>query len=222
MKPRTPFRVALVMTTAVAFSQSPPEPSTKFAGHVIGETVQQWLATNHMDIPEICGPHKRSDKRMDFKAACAVLSGAQAGRSEKFTTIQSARPDCRIDSAGILRGCDTYDSGVDWYFENSKVANATKTESLNHSTAEEQIGFLSALYGRPSKMDTIHHQNAMGGTWDTVEVSWDMPDGALMFGIEMVYFSDTGPLRTFVVFAESRESAAQAEKVKRDKPNPYK
>jgi hypothetical protein len=188
----------------------------------MGETIQQWMTENRMDLTEICGPHKRGDKRMDFKSACSVLSSAQAGRSAQFTTIQSARPDCRIDRAGISRDCDPSDSGVDWYFENSKVSVATKTESLSRSTAEEQVGFLSALYGRPSRLDTIHHQNAMGGTWDTLEASWEMPDGAVIYGVEVVTFGDMGPLRMFMVSASSREAAAKAAQANRDKPNPYK
>jgi hypothetical protein len=197
------YPIALAIIAMGAFGQSAPEPSTKFSGQIIGETVAQWIAANHWDLSEICGPHKRNDKRMDFKAACTVLSSAQSGKSAMFETVDSLK------------------NRIDWYFEDGKVSQASIIQGLLLSSVQEQIAFLTDLYGPPSRTDTVHNQNALGGKWDTVEVSWNMPDGALIAGIETLTFTDNGPFHSFTVSATSREMLAKADAKRLGKPNPY-
>jgi len=173
-------------------------PSTKFLGHLIGETVDQWLTTSHMDQAEICGKHDRRDKRMDFKQVCAVLSAVRSGQSGNITTADN----------------------VQWFFEHGKVSQALKLVSIGiDTTTEQQIAFLTEVYGRPTQYDTVKNSNLAGGAWNTVDVGWDMPDGALINAKEVMSVSpQLGPSRTLFISASSKESLAASKPT----PNPYK
>jgi hypothetical protein len=136
-----------------------PVPATKFLGHVIGETLDQWLAASHMDQSEVCGKHDGRDKRMDFKQVCSVLTAVRSGQSGNITTADN----------------------VQWSYEHRKVSQVLKLVSIGiDTTAEQQIAFLTDVYGKPSQYDTVKNSELAGGTWNTVDVGWEMPDGALI------------------------------------------
>ncbi len=54
---------------------SKPQPvEARVGGHRVGETFEEWLAINQLDIADICRKHTRSESRtMDFKAVCRRL-----------------------------------------------------------------------------------------------------------------------------------------------------
>src|SRR5437016_3276117 len=67
-----------VVLPCVTLSLLAGDPQATYVGqHRIGETFQEWLTINGLDLVDICGSHKRSDKRMDFKAVCKRLSSVR-------------------------------------------------------------------------------------------------------------------------------------------------
>jgi len=183
-----------------------PEPTTttRFAGHLIGESFDRWIAINQIDLPEICGPHSKKDHRMDFKTTCSNLTALRSGETGQCPTEDSSH------------------GRIDWFFANSHVGGANMEVFLDSfsapSSAREQVAFLQELYGPPTKLDTVHNSNAFGGTWDTIEAYWELPDGATVFGIEHLSFNSTGPSRTFLVAVSAAN--AKSKTVARPK-NPY-
>jgi len=194
---------AIAGMAACLFGQPTPTPSTKFGGHVIGETVQQWLDITHLNVAEICGPHKRNDKAMDYKTVCANLSSFLHGESGKFFTTDDAHRN------------------IEWRFDNSKVSEARMLDDLSLSSAEEHISFLKALYGEPINTHLVKHQNLMGGTWETIEAKWEMPDGASIIGMEVMGFQTDPMFRAFQVIVSSRERLELNARESANKPNPY-
>ncbi len=184
------------LTLSVAGQEEPP--STKFLGHIVGETLDQWLVASHMDQAEICGKHDRRDKRMDFKQVCSVLGSVRAGQPGNITTDK-----------------------VQWFFANGKVSEALIVKIVGFdTTTEEQIAFLTEVYGKPSRYDTVKNSNLAGGTWNTVDVAWDLPDGARIVAKETLSTGGIlGLSRTLFIGASSRESLATT---KQTTTNPYK
>ena len=70
---------------------SPPaKPQSEIAPHQIGETFAEWLRINQIDLNDICQPHKRGDKRVDYKAVCKKLSTMRdTGYGDFYTKNES-------------------------------------------------------------------------------------------------------------------------------------
>ena len=188
---------ALAFFAASVAGQEAP-PSTKFLGHIVGETLDQWLVASHMDQAEICGKHDRRDKRMDFKQVCSVLGSVRAGQPGNITT-----------------------NHIQWFFANGKVSEALMEKLIGFdTTTEREIAFLTEVYGKPSRYDTVKNSNLAGGTWNTVHVEWDMTDGARIAALESL---STGGMRGLSrwlwISASSSESLANT---KQPTTNPYK
>jgi hypothetical protein len=197
--PRTLVPLLVVAGSCLGQVSPTSEPTTRFGGHVVGETFDQWMTTNQLDLAEICGPHDKKDRRMDFKTVCSTLTELRSGKAGQFPTV------------------DPSNRRIDWYFEGSRVSAAEMVVSLFSSSAGEQISFLKELYGPPTKVDTVHNSNLLGGTWDTLEASWEMPDGALIMGVETLHFNSTiGTSRMFTVYV-----VAKGDGLRKPKPNPY-
>lgn len=193
---KTLYALAL-LTASVAGQEAPP--STKFLGHIVGETLDHWLVASHMDQAEICGKHDRRDKRMDFKQVCSVLGSVRAGQP-----------------GNIFTNADN----VQWSFANGKVSAAMMIKSIGFDTTTEgQIAFLTEVYGKPSRYDTVKNSNLAGGTWNTVHVEWDMTDGARIVALEILSTGGMrGLSRQLWISASSRESLANT----KQPTNPYK
>ena len=155
----TRYFLALLLSSA-AFAQS-QLPGTYIGSHRIGETVQEWLANNQLDLTAICQSRKREDKTV-----CKGLSSFQAGKLGTFYTTNDTK--------------QTYA----WLFVDGKVAQV----SIEHPLPDtpQQMGFLIEKYGQPTKSETVAYQNAYGAKWDCLRASWEMPDGAAILAAESI------------------------------------
>jgi hypothetical protein len=85
----------------------------------------------------------------------------------------------------------------------------------------QQMDFLEAKYGEPTKTEIVTLQNSYGAKWDCFHATWNMPDGAIILAIESIEnLPMSGPTRwlkvTFLSKARGQELAAEG-----SKPNPY-
>jgi hypothetical protein len=179
---------------------------TRFAGHRMGEPIDDWLAANGFYLPEICAPHDKKDQRMDFKTVCLNLSSFRNGKEGNFYTK---------DSKGRT---------VEWSFVNARVASAMMTIFVDYdSSAQEQVKFLTEVYGAPSDTREVPYQNSYGAKWTCIEATWQMPDGAVILGVETIVSGISSPnSRQFLVNVISKEYAQQAAAKNAAKENPYK
>jgi hypothetical protein len=197
---KTPLLTILFCLSAFAAGQNQPT-ATHVGPHVLGETFQQWLIVNQLDLAEICRPHKRGEsKEMDFKAVCKALSGIQA-----------------IGSGQFYLGDASSKQAFKWVFMDGRLSVAS-TESADIA---QQIKFLEQTYGAPAISETVPYQNSYGAKWDCLVAIWRMPDGAMIRAAESVNILPiSGLSRQLTVTFFSKERAdwlTQQEK----KPNPY-
>jgi hypothetical protein len=194
--------ISLFMALAYVLSAQPTP--TKVYSHRLGETLQEWLAENQMDLAAICASKKRDDKTV-----CKTLSLYRDGKTGTFETIDDKK------------------HRYEWLFIDGNVAEATTGAALDFyaggshfaaSNMDEQIGFLSQVYGPPAKVQTVPYQNALGAKWNCVEATWNMPDGAVIIATESITMMDAGPDRSIKVRFISKERVIQ---LQQSKPNPY-
>jgi len=196
---RTPLLICLFAAVAAGQNQQPA--GTHVGPHMLGETFQQWLAINRLDLGEICRPHKRSEsKEMNFKAVCRTLSVIRdTGAGEFYLGDVATKQAFR------------------WLFTDGRLSLAS-TESAD---VADQIKFLEQTYGAPTTSETIPYQNSYGSKWDCLLALWRMPDGAVIRAAESINtLPVSGVSRQLTVTFFSKERAellTQQEK----KQNPY-
>jgi hypothetical protein len=179
-----------------AFAQSQP-PGTYIGSHRIGETVQEWLANNQLDLIAICQSRKREDKTV-----CKSLSGFQAGKVGTFYTTNDTKQK------------------YEWLFVDGKVAQVSIEHPLPDT--QQQMGFLIEKYGQPTKSETVGYQNAYGAKWDCLHATWEMPDGAAILAAESIKNLPEPTRWLTITFL----SAPERDRIQRihgqsDKGNPY-
>jgi hypothetical protein len=176
-------------------------PSTHVSGHRIGETFQEWMTINQLDLADICQNHPRSDKRTDYKAICKRLSLIRdTGRGEFYLGDATIRQAFR------------------WVFVGSKLALASTEYAL--PDIEQQLKFLTLTYGQPTKTETVKYQNGYGAAWDCLEATWFMPDGVVIRAAESIK-NVYGPIRWLTVTFMSKEMVDAYAQIENSKPNPY-
>jgi hypothetical protein len=203
--------LSLVLAIGPAFVVAQVRP-TEIGGHRVGETLQEWLSINHLDLGEICGPRMRAQKHVDSKVMCKNLSAFRDGETGTFSTK---------DETGRT---------LEWLFVDAKVAEVSMTQELDFyaggshwspSSAEEQVRFLGELYGPPDAAETIPYQNSFGAKWTAIEATWKRPDGTVIIGSELITVLESGPARSFRVRFVSKARMELLRKVQQEKTNPY-
>jgi hypothetical protein len=82
---------------------------------------------------------------------------------------------------------------------------------------QQEVGFLTQLYGFPATTETNQLQNAMGAHWDRRQTAWVMPDGASILAVENKEFDGQDKLSAIVFMSkDARDKQATTA------PNPYK
>jgi hypothetical protein len=199
---RIKFTSLSLLVLAISAVQAQQPAITRVSQHQMGESFQEWLAINQLDLPEICRPHKSSEsKDMDFKTVCKSLSGIRDRGKGKF-----------------FLGDATIKQAFGWTFANGKL-DEVSTEYSKYSM-DEQVMFLEQSYGAPSTTETVPYQNAYGAKWDCLVVTWRMPDGVIIRAAETIRNLElSGPTRwlTVTFYAKNRMDSL----IQNQKPNPY-
>src|SRR6266849_4406543 len=110
---------ALSLILAIAIHAQAPAPALaqdkppEIGGHRVGETFQEWLSINHLDLGDICGPHKRGDKRMDFRDVCRNRASFRDGKTGTFATTDDTKRT------------------LEWLFVEGKVAEVSMGQALD-------------------------------------------------------------------------------------------
>jgi hypothetical protein len=82
---------------------------------------------------------------------------------------------------------------------------------------QQEVGFLTQLYGVPATTEINQFQNAMGAHWDRRQAAWLMADGTSVLAVEDKEFVGQGKLSGIVFTSkDARDKQTTAA------PNPYK
>lgn len=190
-------QLAILMTLA-GLCQAQDAKPTMIGPHRVGESFDEWMIAAKFDLAEICGQHPKSDKRMDFKAACKTLTTLKAGGKGWFR-LEDYKNDATFT----------------WAFQNSKTTTA---ESLHLTAAATVMAELAEAYGAATDSKIVPYQNALGAKWECMEASWILPDGAIIMAKETI--GDRFTRWTTVKFYSAEAAAALiANQVK--PPNPF-
>ena len=204
MKRSAAALAVLFSTLGIAQDQA---RGTYLGAHLVGETVQAWLTINQLDLGIICKSRKREDKTI-----CKNLSSYRDGKTGTFFTTNDTKRK------------------YEWLFIDGRVAEVSTGDALEFSvngshfavsTMQEQIGFLTQLYGPPTKTKAIPYQNALGAKWDCLEATWQMPDGGVIWAVESIENTRLGSGRNINVRFLSSDRVRQLGNAQQAKPNPY-
>lgn len=143
--------------------------STRLGQHLIGETLQEWLALEHIldHLDTFCRSHKRQDKK-----ECRRLLDIRDGKQNVF----------------INGSFDIHQ--YTWKFSDGKLSEAlvfvpgASTGNSVRPNIQEEFGFLIQKYGPPTSTLKVPYQNSYGARWECLELSWNMPDDTLITASE--------------------------------------
>jgi hypothetical protein len=193
---------AILCVLAISALHAQQPAITRVSQHQMGESFQEWLTVNQLDLNGICGPHKRGEsKDVDFKATCKWLSAIRdTGRGQFFL------------------GDVTIKQAFGWTFMNGKLAEVSTEYSMYN--VSEQVMFLEQSYGAPASTETVPYQNAYGAKWDCLVATWRMSDGVMIRAAEEIKnLPVSGPTRWLTVTFYSKDRLDSLGQ--NQKPNPY-
>jgi hypothetical protein len=101
----------IAVLLALSFAALAQQPrTTKLDNHYIGETVQEWLAAEHMDLNDICDPAKQPKKiKKGVVTECQAVSKVRDTGEGNYRT------------GGVK---DKKRPSVEWFFSNGRVNQA--------------------------------------------------------------------------------------------------
>jgi hypothetical protein len=210
---RTKTIAILLGFTMAALAQQP----TLIGSHRIGESVQEWLAAEHMDLNSICDPANQPKKiKKGVETDCQKLSKVRDSGQGHFRT---ERPEGVNATTGRPRA-----QSIDWYFDQGRVDQVRMPRSTGlNSTAQEELNYLTDAYGKPDFVNHVPYQNSYGAQYSYVEAKWTMLDGTEILAKERPNNTGIGSFNFFDVTFLSRERVQQlnaVDAVKRSN-NPY-
>jgi len=196
----------------------PKQPAgVRIGPHRMGETFNEWLAAEKIDLDAVCKSGARSVSMPE--------NGINAPKDlvEKYMTDSFQQKDdattCSDLSPINETGSGDYDdhrrlgtSHVDsWSFENRMLVE--KQSVYTTEIAAKEFAFLKEAYGPPALITKLPQQNAFGAKWNDTLVTWHLPGGTTLYMKEL-----GGPKDDLIITFISRDYAAAP--VSRE-PNPY-
>jgi hypothetical protein len=118
---KTPISAVCLFLTCGLYAQTP----TTIGPHRMGETFDQWLSINSLDLADICQKHHQ-DKKVDYKAVCKTLSGIRDTGAGVFTIVMG----------------DISSQPFSWRFVDGKAAQVTAR--LDIAELAQQVQFLNS------------------------------------------------------------------------------
>jgi hypothetical protein len=194
------YNLSLLALAALTFGQTTP---THVGQHQMGETRQEWLAVSHEleKLDTVC----QSKKRGVDKSNCELLQNIRDGKQNEIVTTINNR-------------------SYTWKFADGKLSevhiapNLFGTEQDRLLYFQEETGFLSQTYGKPSNVRTVPYHNTYGAQWERSNIDWNMPDGTQITAVEDPSFAGQGKLSLILFLSKD----ALAGPTQQTKPNPYK
>jgi hypothetical protein len=195
----------------------PRQPAgTRIGPHRLGETFNEWLAVEKIDLDAVCKSGARS--------VSIPENGINAPKDvvEKYMTDSLRQKDdattCSDLSPISETGSGDYDdhrglgtAHVDsWTFENRILVE--KQSVYDVDIAAKELGFLKEAYGAPVSITKTPQQNGFGARWNDILATWHLP-GTIIFMKAL-----GGPEKDLIVTFISK---AYANRPTSREPNPY-
>jgi hypothetical protein len=210
------FAVALSAQTKSGnpASTKPKQPlGTRIGSHRLGETFNEWLAVEKIDLDAVCKSGTRSDPMPQ--------NASEDDLQKYFTDQYQSQEDSRTcddlrpirDAGGNGEYGDRRGLGATpkdpetWTFTNGKLVRNQAVYDADIATRE--LGFLKEAYGPPTLVNKLPRQNLFGAHWNDVMLTWHLAGGTTLY---MLAASDN-----VVVTFLSREY----KKIPAHEPNPY-
>jgi len=223
--------------------------ATRIGKHHLGETFQEWLAADDVDSPEAaCESQQQQTQRNFRKDADSTLAEAEANVSEGMRSeikeisrrvtedeVQRTGKECAQQMRAVASGTgeiivegsyqDKNGRNYNWRFAGRKLERVSiripsYILSVLEPDTQQEIDFLTQAFGAPTQTKTVSYQNSYGAKWNCPEVTWAMPDGALIVLGEHIRTTDSGPRRGIEIDFISQEALKVLKG--EEKPNPYK
>jgi hypothetical protein len=194
----------------------------------MGETFNEWLVAEKIDLDGICKSGARQDNLKEQVHHAGLdnmhdakqvndfqkLLGERAQSEEDGRTCSDLQPIRDIgegewhDRRGLPADTEV---GTRWTFANTKLVKKQDVYSTEITT--EEFGFLKEAYGSPALITKTPQQNAFGARWTDILMTWHLPGGTTLY-MKALGGTNDGLIITFV----SKEHANRP--VSRE-PNPY-
>lgn len=212
-----PVAFAIVLS-AQTKSGSPTKPpaGTRIGPHRLGETFNEWLAVEKINLDAVCksGARTVSVPEGGLNAPKDVVEKYfkdSFTQKDDATTCSNLTP---INEAGSGEYDDHRGLGTDyvdsWTFENRILVE--KQSVYDVDIAAKELGFLKEAYGPPASTTKLPQQNGFGARWNDVLVTWHL-SGTIIF-----LKASGGPEKDLVITFISK---AYANRPASREPNPY-
>lgn len=193
--------------------------STTVAGHTFGETFEQWMSKEGINLDYICSKGAPKDMHRQCKELSTFSGNGTLGHAS-YSTGKLGDLDRELEI--LKRGGSVAAHNFQWSFRNGKLSEAVV--EIPGPDLNAEFGHLEQTYGEPTKVDTSTFTNAMGGKWDCREEHWVMPDGAIINAMDRVIMgSQIGVFHDLTIYFKSKEAVTNMidEYKDKNKANPY-
>jgi hypothetical protein len=155
---------------------------TSYQNFILGSSIDDIIAAGLIRL-DLCTGKPKGNVKQDCKTFDRIKAGESVGvQIENSTTARVA-----LD------------------FDHKKLVHVTVNPSVS-SSFQVQIALLTQKFGPPTRTETRMEANALGGSWDCGDATWERFDGATIAVhefIEMLPIS--GPTRAVMVVFTSKE-----------------
>jgi hypothetical protein len=225
---RTAIGLCALVAYAVALSgqtaprspatTKPKQPAgTRIGPHRLGETFNEWLAIERIEVDAVCksGARSVSVPENGINAPKDVIEkyvGDSFRQKDDATTCSDLSP-IRETGSGEYDDHRGLGTGYvhSWTFENRILMEKQSVYDVN--IASKELGFLKEAYGPPASITKLPQQNAFGAKWNDTLITWH-----LLGGTTLCMKAVGGPKADLIVTFILRDYAMAP--VSRE-PNPY-
>jgi len=186
---------ALVAQAVALLGQTPPrgpattkpkQPAgTSIGPHRLGETFNEWLAVEKIELDAVCQSGARSVSMPEngINASKDVIEkyvGDSYRQKEHATTCSDLGP-IRETGSGEYDDHRGLGTGYvhSWTFENRILVEQQSVYDVN--IASKELGFLKEAYGPPASITKLPQQNAFGAKWNDTLITWHLPGGTTLY-----------------------------------------
>jgi hypothetical protein len=172
--------------------QATPQAITRIHGHVLGESVAEWIVAYGSSMGAVCSSKEQ-------KYLCEKLNELAAGKQrEKDSPLEGVTLYTQGDDVYTYRPYGpSVDANpkpvIDWRFAGGHLtaAHMVFAEPEPPEEINRQIGFLSEQYGPPFSDKLVQVQNGYGAQFTLRKAYWGMEDGVGIAAAESFFRAAT-------------------------------